>query len=91
MLTDLLLGFTVNSSPETGAKVTRAMPAATRVDAGKVSLLAAPWNENFLSELGAFPDSNKDDQVDALSRAVNTLATTNETAARRFNVPLMGR
>jgi predicted phage terminase large subunit-like protein len=91
MLTDLLVGFTVNASPETGAKVTRAMPAATKVDAGKVSILAAPWNENFLSELSAFPDSAKDDQVDALSRAVNTLVTTNETVTRRMNVPLLGR
>jgi predicted phage terminase large subunit-like protein len=91
MLTDFLVGFTVKASPETGAKVTRAMPAATLVDAGNVSLLAAPWNENFLSELSAFPDSVKDDQVDALSRAVNTLATTSETIARRLSVPLLGR
>ena len=91
MLTRSLSGFQVVASPETGAKIMRAMPAATQVDAGKLALLAAPWNENFLSEIAAFPDSKKDDQVDALSRAVNTLATTTAQAARRVNVPLLGR
>ncbi|WP_284258315.1 phage terminase large subunit [Acidocella aquatica] len=91
MLTRSLTGFQVVASPETGAKVMRAMPAAAQVDAGRLALLAAPWNENFLSEITAFPDSRKDDQVDALSRAVNTLATTSSQTARRVNVPLLGR
>jgi predicted phage terminase large subunit-like protein len=91
MLTRSLTGFHVVATPEKGAKITRAMPAATQVDAGNLALLAAPWNENFLAEIAAFPDSAKDDQVDALSRAVNTLATTNGQTARRVNVPLLGR
>ncbi|MDE8349890.1 MAG: phage terminase large subunit [Acidocella sp.] len=91
MLTSGLLGYNVNASVESGPKVMRAMPAATQMDAGNITLLAAPWNENFLSELLAFPESGKDDQVDALSRAVNTLATTSAASARRLNVPLLGR
>ena len=91
MLSAKLAGFHVVASPETGAKVMRAMPAATQMDAGNFALVAAPWNENFLSELSAFPDSAKDDQVDALSRAVNTLATTVGAAARRISVPLLAR
>ncbi len=91
MLKRSLSGFQVVSSPETGAKVLRAMPAATQVDGGKVALLAAPWNENFISEIREFPDSAKDDQVDAFARAVNTLVTTNSQAARRVNVALLGR
>jgi predicted phage terminase large subunit-like protein len=91
MLSRSLTGFHIVATPETGAKITRAMPAATQVDAGNLSLLAAPWNENFLAELSAFPDSAKDDQVDALSRAVNTMATTQGQPARRVNVPLVGR
>ncbi len=91
MLTRGLGGFHVVATPEMGAKVTRAMPAATQVDAGNLSLLAAPWNDMFLAEIRAFPDSLKDDQVDALSRAVNILATTSTQAARRVNVPLLGR
>lgn len=86
-----LLGYQISASVESGAKITRAMPAATRVDAGQMILLAAPWNENFLAELQAFPESHKDDQVDALSRAVNTMATTQMAQMRRVSVPLMGR
>ncbi len=91
MLTRGLAGFIVKATPETGAKIMRAMPAATQVDAGNLALLAAPWNENFLAELSAFPDSAKDDQVDALSRAVNTWLTTSAQAARRIHIPLLAR
>lgn len=91
MLSIKLDGFKVATSPETGGKITRAMPAATRMDSGNIMLLAAPWNDNFLAELSAFPESSKDDQVDALSRAVNTLVTTNAAMTRRFSIPLIGR
>jgi predicted phage terminase large subunit-like protein len=91
MLKAKLPGFMVEATPERGTKVMRAMPASAQVDQGNLSVLAAPWNENFISELSAFPDSAKDDQVDALSRAVNTLATTNGVTARRIAVPIMNR
>jgi predicted phage terminase large subunit-like protein len=91
MLTRGLLGFHVIATPESGPKVTRAMVAATQVDAGNLALVAAPWNDAFLAELRAFPNGDKDDQVDALSRAVNTLATASAAMARRMNVPLLGR
>ncbi|OYV38813.1 MAG: hypothetical protein B7Z81_04100, partial [Acidocella sp. 20-61-6] len=91
MLTSGLLGYQVKATLESGPKIIRAMPAATQMDAGNIGLLAAPWNENFLRELQAFPDSDKDDQVDALSRAVNTLTTTSVTPTRRLNVPLLER
>jgi predicted phage terminase large subunit-like protein len=91
MLSRSLAGFNIVATPETGAKINRAMPAATQVDAGNLSLLAAVWNENFLTELRAFPNSSKDDQIDALSRGVNTMLTTNTQMARRVNVPLLAR
>jgi predicted phage terminase large subunit-like protein len=91
MLSRSLAGFHVVATPETGAKITRAMPAATQVDAGNLALVSAPWNDSFLAELRAFPDSAKDDQVDALSRAVNTLVTTNTQMSRRINVPFLNR
>ncbi len=91
VLTAGLIGYHVNASVESGPKIMRAMPAATQMDAGNVALIAAPWNDAFLSELGAFPDSQKDDQVDALSRAVNTLATTGGAAMRQLNMSLLGR
>jgi predicted phage terminase large subunit-like protein len=90
LLTRSLAGFHVIASPETGAKIIRAMPAATQVDAGNLALVAAPWNAALLAELRGFPESDKDDQVDALSRAVNTLATMT-AGARRLDVKLIGR
>jgi predicted phage terminase large subunit-like protein len=86
-----LLGYRIEHSPETGAKEDRARPAATQMGAGNILLLAAPWNSGFMEELRAFPHSRKDDQVDALSRAVNTLATTSGVAARRMNIPYGAR
>jgi len=86
-LTRSLLGYKIDASPETGSKAQRAMPAAAQVDADNVLMLAGPWNLAFMRELSAFPDSEKDDQVDAFSRAVNTLATTTDSAPRRMHVP----
>jgi predicted phage terminase large subunit-like protein len=90
-LTRTLLGYKIDATPETGSKAQRAMPAAAQMDAGNVLLLAGPWNLGFLRELSAFPDSEKDDQVDAFSRAVNTLATTTDSSPRRMHVPHVGR
>jgi len=90
-LTRGLVGYKIDATPETGSKPHRAMPAAAQMDAGNVMLLAGPWNLSFMRELSAFPDSEKDDQVDAFSRAVNTLATTTDSAPRRMHVPHVGR
>ncbi|MDR3534011.1 MAG: phage terminase large subunit [Rhodopila sp.] len=68
-LTRLLSGFTVESSPETGDKATRASPAISQVNGGNFAMVKAPWNRVFLDEIAAFPSGTKDDQVDALSRA----------------------
>lgn len=89
-LTRRLAGFTVRSSPETGAKLTRAGPVAAQVEAGNLSIVRAPWNRPFLEELRDFPHGRKDDQVDALSRAFMTLAAPT-APARRLQVPLLSR
>ena len=89
-LTQRLAGHRVKASPETGSKLTRAIPAAASVEAGMVVLLRAPWNRAFLDELRDFPQGRKDDQVDALSRAFS-LATQTQTQPRRLTIPLMGR
>lgn len=68
-LTKALAGFRVVSSRESGSKETRAMPVASQVNAGTVTLLRGAWNRDFLEELQDFPGGAKDDQVDALSRA----------------------
>jgi predicted phage terminase large subunit-like protein len=68
-LTQMLAGFRVVATPETGLKATRAMPVASQVSAGTLCMRRAGWNAAFLDELANFPNGRKDDQVDALSRA----------------------
>lgn len=89
-LTGLLAGKTVLSSPETGAKETRAMPVASQTNAGNLSLRRSGWNQAFLEELQDFPAGVKDDQVDALSRAFSMLSDT-PAPARRTHLPHLGR
>jgi len=83
--------YRLDVTPETGAKATRAMPAAAQIDKGNFAVLAAPWNENFFRELEAFPNSVKDDQVDALSRAVGVMLQQAVRGTRREHVPLLSR
>lgn len=81
-LTRRLAGWRVVSSTESGAKGTRAMPVASQVNTGNLSMLRAGWNRAFLEELQDFPGGAKDDQVDALSRAFGMLVDTPGPARR---------
>ena len=85
-LTKRLAGWQVVSSRESGAKATRAMPVASQVNAGTVSILGGGWNRAFVEELQDFPVGRKDDQVDALSRAFGMLTERPVATARRVGV-----
>lgn len=85
-----LAGFRLNTSRETGAKLTRAMPFASQVEAGNVAIVRAGWNHAFLDELRDFPMGRKDDQVDATVRAFATLARMSD-APRTVNLSLLTR
>lgn len=55
-----------------GDKVTRAQLVSPLVEAGRVFLPErAPWLADFLDELTQFPNAEHDDQVDALSQALD--------------------
>ena len=62
-------------------KYTRALPWAARAEAGLVSLVRAPWNDAFLAELSDFPQGGHDDQVDAVSGAMDLLSGRREIRA----------
>ena len=86
-LTKQLAGFRVVSGPESGAKALRAMPVASQVNAGTVSLLRGEWNRAFLEEIEDFPGGAQDDQVDALSRAFGMLVDAPASIRRvRFGI-----
>jgi predicted phage terminase large subunit-like protein len=66
-------GFVFRRSPETGDKVTRAMPLAAQWEADNVVIVDGDWVTEFLDELLVFPGGKFLDQVDAASRAYNSL------------------
>lgn len=69
----VLDGYNVRSSPESGDKITRFSPFSAQAEAGNVMVLRGAWNNDWFDELEAFPEADKDDQVDATSRAYNHL------------------
>jgi len=89
-LTSRLAGHRVIATPETGAKETRAMPAASQANAGNLALRRAPWNRPLLEELQDFPNGAKDDQADALSRAFALLLDA-AAPVRRTQIPIFNR
>jgi predicted phage terminase large subunit-like protein len=70
-----LRGFALLDVPVLKDKLLRAAPWQARAEAGKVALVLGPWNAAFLDEACAFPLGEHDDQCDAVSGAVQMLAT----------------
>jgi predicted phage terminase large subunit-like protein len=65
---------TINGEQLPGeAKVNRALGVAAQSEAGNIRLVRGQWNEDFLSEICAFPEYKFCDQVDAFSGAFNKL------------------
>lgn len=70
-----LAGYRVVTKPPTGDKVTRAGAFSSQVGANNVGVIRAPWTPAFVAQLHAFPDTNRDDKVDAASDAFSELAS----------------
>ena len=73
-----LAGFSYQASPESGDKITRAMPFAAQAEAGNVYVIEGPWNAAFFDEIDSFPTGKWKDQVDAVSRAFAELTAPEE-------------
>lgn len=74
------------------AKVIRALGVAAASENGNVRIVRGDWNEDFLSELCAFPEYRFCDQVDAFSGAFNRLDSyrvldPNAAYAQKFSSP----
>lgn len=72
-LASRLIGYTVKIFRATQDKVTRAKPVSAQAEVGNVIVVQAPWNEDFFSELEAFPQGGHDDIVDAFSGGFEAL------------------
>lgn len=65
----VLRGFVFRGIKSSGSKVERARPVSSVAEDGDIVMIRANWNHSFLDEITAFPLSQHDDQVDALSGA----------------------
>lgn len=78
----VLAGFDVRGEPAGGSKPERARALAAQAEAGNLTLVAAPWNRDFVEELVAFPTAGvHDDQVDAAAGAISGLCQTYSAGA----------
>jgi predicted phage terminase large subunit-like protein len=71
----VLVGYVFKGVRPTGNKVERARVASSASEMGNIKLLRGRWNKAFVDELVQFPKGTHDDQVDALSGAVNSLVS----------------
>lgn len=69
-----LAGYSIYAERATGEKSVRAEPYAVQIEAGNVSLVAGPWNSEFINEHKTFPVGKYKDQVDAAGGGFNKLA-----------------
>lgn len=65
----LLAGYPIKIKRVTGDKVTRCEPVASQWQAGKIVILAGPWNNQYIYEADCFPDGKHDDNEDATADA----------------------
>ena len=87
----------IEVKPE-GGKVARAHAVSPMVEAGNIYLphpMLVSWVEALLEEMAAFPNGRHDDQVDAMTQALNRLrerAGYSISRNRRFSsIPLKSR
>jgi predicted phage terminase large subunit-like protein len=69
----VLDGHRVVARTSTGNKEIRANPVSAAVEERRVAVRTAPWTRAFIEECELFPNSDHDDQVDALAMAYNWL------------------
>lgn len=71
----VLEGFTFKFVLPSGDKQTRAEPFASQMEAGRVMMVKAPWNDAYKEELRMVPSGRFWDQTDASADAFNELNT----------------
>lgn len=81
-----LPGYTVVTKPVTGDKVTRAGSFSSQVGAGNVAVVRAPWTPGYVGQHHAFPDTPRDDKVDASADAFGELAAFVAPAPARTTI-----
>jgi predicted phage terminase large subunit-like protein len=79
----------VESTVESGEKSTRAMPLASQVNVGNVSLVRSSWADSYRDELRGFPGMKHDAKLTRRRALFSMLVPFGPTRAMRIN--WMGR
>ena len=74
------LGRALRGVKPRGDKHSRAIGWMAAAEAGRVFLVRGHWNHDLVEEAAAFPTGTHDDQIDAISLAVQGLAETKQFA-----------
>jgi predicted phage terminase large subunit-like protein len=76
----LLAGIDAHAVPSQGDKISRAKAMSAQAEAGNISLVAAPWNTEWLEHMHGQPDLPHDDIMDASAGAFNALVGAGQVA-----------
>ena len=79
-----LAGYRVVTAPVVGDKQLRAGPFSSQVGARNVGIVRAPWTPGFVAQLHSFPDTERDDKVDAAGDAFKELSGGSSFYAERM-------
>jgi predicted phage terminase large subunit-like protein len=71
----VLKGFAFYGHRTSGSKEVRANPVSAAAEAGNIYLVRGPWINDFLEEAEQFPGGAHDDQIDAVSGALEILSS----------------
>lgn len=70
---EVLKGYSFRGNKTTGSKELRANPVSSAAAGENVKIIRGEWNSDMLDEFEAFPAGAHDDQVDAVSGAVQMI------------------
>lgn len=77
----VLAGYNFRGQRSVGSKQERASVFSSAAESGNVFMMRANWNSIFIDECEVFPYGNHDDQIDAVSGAIQAL-TNSKTKAK---------
>lgn len=82
---NILLGYKVVGVSQSKDKTTRAAPVSAYAENGNMKIVRADWNNEYISELVAFPNPDiHDDQADATSGCFNYLTLNTEETEETY-------
>lgn len=83
---EVLTGYNFRGQRSIGSKQERASVFSAAAEAGNVFLYRAGWNSVFIDECEVFPYGNHDDQIDAVSGAIQALVNNKSKSKVRIIV-----